>query len=565
MKVEEFDKSAELLSKIIGFYEDMNKSLLNAAEIGVFIDNISVAKDVLPDLKKLVPPTIYSKYAAYFTSFEQILTLSGEVNFLSNNKNDIAGAFGVAANCIKEFRESVLDEKQMFLWLSESKLDLAEEGKKVLQIGESDLLEKWFSYYAPHLERYVYPKPESVEETEAILSDIDGECFRCALIPDFTEFSDVASGQVQKIEAHLENPKALYFKGRIGAPGLGEDIVIDEEFCKNGPLVSVVMSSYNHDEYVGRAIESVLNQTYKNIEFLVADDASPDNSVAVIKQYEDRLAKVWYYEENAGATPRLEFLYDQASGKYCTGLDCDDYWDENKIYLQVKYMTEHPECDVCFTGFRFENSKGEELNRVLPPNRDGADWVHYMFNHGNTFSNSSWMIKNELIKDHSIKYGYCMRQVPDLFKWSYYCSEKNVHIITKALTTNFYFSGGEKVNISVSNPENDRRALVEVANGWRDYFEKVDDDTFQKAFSCEFIRKDACTEEEYLCEKYFLMLNYDNSVLQHNALQFYAKYYQRIRNCIVDRYNYRQEDYWKDELEKGVLGLVKALNISKKD
>ncbi len=565
MKVEEFDKSAELLSKIIGFYEDMNKSLLNAAEIGAFIDNISVSKDVLPDLKKLVPPTIYSKYASYFTSFEQILTLSGEVSFLSNNKNDIAGAFGVAANCIKEFRESVLDEKQMFLWLSESKLDLAEEGKKVLQIGESDLLEKWFSYYAPHLERYVYPKPESAEETEAILSDIDGDCFRCALIPDLTEFSDVVSGQVKKLEAHIENPKAIYFKGRIGAPDLSEEIVIDEEFCKNGPLVTVVMTSYNHDEYVGRAIESVLNQTYKNIEFLVTDDASPDNSVEVIKKYESRITKVWYFKENRGGTPCLEFLYDEAKGAFVASLDCDDYWDENKIYLQVKYMTEHPDCDVCLTGFRFENAEGVELNRIIAPNRTGAEWIHYMYNHGNIFSNSSWMLKSEIAKDHKLKYGYCMRQVPDLFKWVYYCEEMTVYVIPIVLTSHFYFSGGEKINVSVSNPENDRRALLEVANAWRDFFEKVNDDIFQEAFREDFIRKEACTEEEYLCEKYFLMLNYDNSILQHNALQFYAKFFQKIRNCILEKYNYRPEDYWKDEMEKGVLGLVKALNITKKE
>ena len=175
------------------------------------------------------------------------------------------------------------------------------------------------------------------------------------------------------------------------------------------------------------------------------------------------------------------------------------------------------------------------------------------------------MMKGELVKNHDIKYGYCMRQVPDMFKWVYYCSEKNVHIITKPLTTNYFYSGGPKMNISVSNPNNNKRAFLEVANGWRDYFEKVDNEVFRDAFESVFIRKEACTEEEYMCEKYFLMLNDENPILQHNALQFYAKNYQEIKNCIVEKYNYHQEDYWNDELEKGVLSIAKGLSITIKD
>ena len=81
---------------------------------------------------------------------------------------------------------------------------------------------------------------------------------------------------------------------------LEEKIVIDENLCKEGPLVSVILPAYNHEQFVAEAIESVIGQSYKNIEILVADDGSTDNTAAVMKWYSEYFAKEFYFEENAG-------------------------------------------------------------------------------------------------------------------------------------------------------------------------------------------------------------------------------------------------------------------------
>ena len=64
------------------------------------------------------------------------------------------------------------------------------------------------------------------------------------------------------------------------------------------PLVSVIMPCYNHEKYVAQTIESVLNQTYKNIEFIVVDNGSTDGSFHVIQQYRDRIDKIYQLKEN---------------------------------------------------------------------------------------------------------------------------------------------------------------------------------------------------------------------------------------------------------------------------
>lgn len=60
-----------------------------------------------------------------------------------------------------------------------------------------------------------------------------------------------------------------------------------QKLKSTNPKVSIIIPSYNHSKFIGKAIESVLNQTYGNFELLIIDDASPDNSVDVIKKYED--------------------------------------------------------------------------------------------------------------------------------------------------------------------------------------------------------------------------------------------------------------------------------------
>ena len=91
-------------------------------------------------------------------------------------------------------------------------------------------------------------------------------------------------------------------------------------------LVSVVMPSYSHEKYVGIAIKSVLNQSFRDYEFLISDDCSPDHTVDEIKKFQDDRIKLHVFSKNQGATVNHKYLIDRAQGKYVALINSDDVW-----------------------------------------------------------------------------------------------------------------------------------------------------------------------------------------------------------------------------------------------
>ncbi|MBR4705483.1 MAG: glycosyltransferase family 2 protein [Paludibacteraceae bacterium] len=110
----------------------------------------------------------------------------------------------------------------------------------------------------------------------------------------------------------------------------------------NQPLVSVIIPLYNSEEYIVGTIESVLNQTYKNVEIIVVDDGSTDGSFAVAKRYESEAVHV-YHQSNQGAQVARNFGFSVSKGKYIQYLDSDDYLPPHKIEGQVVVLENRAE------------------------------------------------------------------------------------------------------------------------------------------------------------------------------------------------------------------------------
>ena len=92
-------------------------------------------------------------------------------------------------------------------------------------------------------------------------------------------------------------------------------------------LVSIVMPSYNTGRYISDSIKSVLEQTYKNWELLIIDDCSTDNTVEVIKTFDDSRIKLLHNEHNYGAAISRNYALREAQGKWIAFLDSDDIWE----------------------------------------------------------------------------------------------------------------------------------------------------------------------------------------------------------------------------------------------
>lgn len=124
-------------------------------------------------------------------------------------------------------------------------------------------------------------------------------------------------------------------------------------FCKNNlmiqdnpmPKVSVIMPVFNAEEYLHTAIDSILAQTWTNIEVLVVDDCSSDGTANIVKEYERIDSRVKYIKtkKNGGAYTARNLALSIAEGEYVTTNDSDDWSHPQKIEIQVKHLIENPE------------------------------------------------------------------------------------------------------------------------------------------------------------------------------------------------------------------------------
>lgn len=90
------------------------------------------------------------------------------------------------------------------------------------------------------------------------------------------------------------------------------------------PLISVLMTLYNHEDFVGYAIKSVMSQSYQNFELLINDDCSTDKSVEVVKSFNDKRIKLFQSKSNQGTMLSLNKLIYKSKGQYIAILDSDD-------------------------------------------------------------------------------------------------------------------------------------------------------------------------------------------------------------------------------------------------
>ncbi|EFN6120440.1 glycosyltransferase, partial [Escherichia coli] len=126
--------------------------------------------------------------------------------------------------------------------------------------------------------------------------------------------------------------------------------------------------SYNHEQFIEKAIESVLFQTYKDIELIIVDNNSSDNTREILNQYKDVYnIKVIYLENNTGITGGINEGLKYVSGEFVSFFASDDIMVSNRIELQVNALRKEPEAIACFGNMLRINSDGSINKRGLLP------------------------------------------------------------------------------------------------------------------------------------------------------------------------------------------------------
>ncbi len=140
--------------------------------------------------------------------------------------------------------------------------------------------------------------------------------------------------------------------------------------------VSVAMTAYNSERWIGRAIESVFRQqTEFPVEIVVGDDCSPDGTASVVEgyraRYPDRL-RVLARSQNLGMQRNFYDVFEHCRGRYVAWLDADDWWtDPEKLTLQVEALESDPSLSICGHFVRFVQSSGEVMDTRYPHRRAG--------------------------------------------------------------------------------------------------------------------------------------------------------------------------------------------------
>lgn len=125
------------------------------------------------------------------------------------------------------------------------------------------------------------------------------------------------------------------------------------------PLVSVCIPAYNNAAYIKETIDSVLNQTYQNIELIIADDQSKDNTVEVIKSIKDNRIRLYENEKNLGMSGNWNHCLELCKGEFIKLICADDMLAKDAIEKEAKALIENPEVVMAESDTRFVDLNGK--------------------------------------------------------------------------------------------------------------------------------------------------------------------------------------------------------------
>ncbi|MFT6047580.1 MAG: glycosyltransferase involved in cell wall biosynthesis [Arenicella sp.] len=225
----------------------------------------------------------------------------------------------------------------------------------------------------------------------------------------------------------------------------------------NSPLVSVVIPVYNVEHFIKTCLDSVLAQSYENLEVLVVDDGSPDQSIPIVEQYNDQRLRI-IRQENRGLASARNTGIREARGDFIALLDSDDFWSADKIQKHVAVMLANPKCGLSFSASMFVDENGKSLNRLQEPYNKEDFNSPQIFCRNPIGNGSVPMIARSVFDQIAYKsagvqhlqyFDESLRQSEDIDCWTRITlqTETEFHYIDKPLTFYRLNSGGLSANV----------------------------------------------------------------------------------------------------------------------
>jgi len=219
------------------------------------------------------------------------------------------------------------------------------------------------------------------------------------------------------------------------------------------PVISVLMSAYNVEKYIREAIESILNQTFKDFEFIIVDDASTDSTLAIIESYRDDRIRIIRNETNLKLAASLNRGLKIARGKYVGRMDADDISHLERLEKLYNVLEQNPGVDICGTRMQlFGSEQGVWGDKIDDKEiKAGLIWGSTM-QHGTVLMRTDTILKHNLFYDESFRLGQ---------DWKYWYDVKNFVVFTNiSEVLYFYRRGVQNITVQFSHQSMERYSAM---------------------------------------------------------------------------------------------------------
>ena len=229
-----------------------------------------------------------------------------------------------------------------------------------------------------------------------------------------------------------------------------------EIYDKSTPKVSIIMPCYNSEKYIEKAIQSVLDQTYRNFELIIIDDDSTDKTWEIIEQYAKKDFRVICTkkdENEKGISKSMNKGIEMARGEYITRMDSDDIIIPEKIFRQVQFLDKNEEYGVCSVNIAMMDNLGNIYNEnVYPEQKVPSEWT---FLWTNPVPNAPCMYRTNIIKDNNITFSN-LRTAEDYDFLEKLITKTKVYMINLPL---YYYRYNEKSTYNKNRTETFKNSL----------------------------------------------------------------------------------------------------------
>lgn len=305
-----------------------------------------------------------------------------------------------------------------------------------------------------------------------------------------------------------------------------------DSFINTSPLITVLMPVYNCELYVEEAVNSILNQTYLNFEFLILDDASTDQTVFKIKKINDTRIKLIEKPINTGYTNSLNYGLMIAKGKYIARMDGDDFSLPERLQEQVDFLECNPGVILCGTSYSI---MGITKDISIPELHEA---IKLELLRGNCIAHPSVMFLTSIFKTHHIKYDISREPAEDYALWVQLLSFGKLHNLPKVLLHYRLHSG----QVSRKRAEEQRHSVIltkfDLLQFSKVIFDERERDILTKIFTAN---------TSFVFKELQLFKNLQQKIIKANANEIFFEtlglktYLTELEAVILKKCFYRQE------------------------